>query len=351
MPYPLDDNGNIRVDFVWGNVPMQPDELRTDQVTERALSWNQPGDRGWTASSMEATSDTLNTAYEQGLSVGDQSNEGTSWQDIDLRFVDVPSTHDIIKTGYNNFPAFLPNYEGDGDIGLEAVVPDVFSMTDAEARAAIEGAGFVYASQDSRVGATVGNNATVKVSSPVAGATPNAGSTVTVTFFNAPEVPNLIGLNIQQVGTALTNSGLVGANTLSTAGATQLNNGLVKSQVIPAGTTVDTGTTINYVLYNYVVTANTNIAGFSISAFPGHPIPAGGTVYMFLFGRTTKPAVGNTITIANSNNSSMNRNWTVDVVEDNDSYNTGGTVVTMTAQGVGGVNDPASTTGATWVVA
>ena len=35
-----DDSGNVRVDFVWGNVPMQPNDDRQDMQTHSAGSEN-----------------------------------------------------------------------------------------------------------------------------------------------------------------------------------------------------------------------------------------------------------------------------------------------------------------------
>lgn len=71
-----DDAGNVQVDFVWGNLPMQPDD-----------------DRGMA---------TLDAALDN---------------------------HIIATTGYSNFPGFIPNYAGDDDTGLEAVVPDLLRKT------------------------------------------------------------------------------------------------------------------------------------------------------------------------------------------------------------------------------
>lgn len=70
-----DDSGNVVVDFVWGNLPMQPDD-----------------DRGMA---------TLDPALDN---------------------------HVIATTGYSNFPGFIPDYAGDEDSGLEAVIPDFVRM-------------------------------------------------------------------------------------------------------------------------------------------------------------------------------------------------------------------------------
>lgn len=74
-----DDSGNVRVDYVWGNMPMQPDDQRDTPLD------------------------------------GDLDN------------------HVNAIYGWSNFPGFIPNYEGDEDSGLEAVVPDFLRKTRNEA--------------------------------------------------------------------------------------------------------------------------------------------------------------------------------------------------------------------------
>ena len=79
-----DDGGNVRVEFVWGNMPMQPDDDRME-----------------------------------GLD-GDLDNHSTAIY------------------GYGNFPGFIPDYAGDEDSGLEAVVPDILRKTREQAVALLE---------------------------------------------------------------------------------------------------------------------------------------------------------------------------------------------------------------------
>jgi hypothetical protein len=339
MTYPVDDAGNVRVDFVWGHMPMQPDQQRVNTGGEDE---NITTDGNWTVIKETGSSTLIDGWDSLSFPTGDGGNTRTQTFEW--------GNHDMITEGYSNYPSFIENYAGDGDTGLEAVVPDLSAFAVSAMDDAVVAAGLVYASATTGVGATTVNDGKLKTQSPAAGVKANLGATVTATLYLAPTVPNLLGLNIQQVGTALTNAGLVGANTLSTGGATALNNGKVKTQAIAAGTKVNTGATVNYVLYNYVVTANTNIAGINQTSFPGHSALTGDEVYMFLTGRTTKPAVGNTITIASNTNATINGNWTVSVVEDNDSFNTGGTVVTMTKVG-GGLSSVATNSGGTWIVA
>lgn len=252
MTYPVDDKGNPRVDFVWGNMPLQPDDQR-DTITSGAEELYPPngeGNKGWSGS-LIYPSEGLYETVTQRLSLGDQSYNG-DWQDVDTRTVDVPAdNHDIALTGWSNYPAFIPNYAGDGDTGLETVVPNVFNFTSTAAQAAIEGAGFVYASASTFVGALITNDGKAKTQSPAAGVKANAGSTVTVTFFNAPEVPNVLNKTEAAATTDLTTVGLVkGTVTDSVEGSTVANDGKVKSQSIAAGTTVDTGTAVALVLFN-----------------------------------------------------------------------------------------------------
>lgn len=75
MAVTRDDAGNVQVDFVWGNLPMQPDEDRSTP---------------------------LNPALDN---------------------------HIIATTGYANFPQYIPNYAGDGDTDFEVVVPNFVRLS------------------------------------------------------------------------------------------------------------------------------------------------------------------------------------------------------------------------------
>jgi hypothetical protein len=167
-------------------------------------------------------------------------------------------------------------------------------------------------------------------------------------------VPNLVGLTEAAATTALTNVHLVkGAVTTANnaAGATAINDGKIKTQSVAAGTTVNTGSSVALVKYAYTPANNTNIAGFSVNSFPGHSALTGGEIYMFLTGRTTKPAALSIIAVADTTNTSLNRNYTVNTVEDNDSYNSGGTVCKLTAHGEAPIVDPNTPTpGGYWIV-
>ena len=113
--YHLDDAGNVRVDFVWGNLAMQPDHGRSDATLYAAGSENV----GWSGTTTYV-SDTLATGdYYQTL------NNLTSRTPAD--------NHIIAALGYSDFPSFIPNYAGDEDPGIEQVVPDLLRKTVAQA--------------------------------------------------------------------------------------------------------------------------------------------------------------------------------------------------------------------------
>ena len=83
MTYPKDDSGQVQIDFVWGNFPLQPDELRA------------------------------------------------SGHKLDMTL----DNHVIADLGWSNYPAYIPNYTGDEDLELEYVVPDLVRKTRSEAEA------------------------------------------------------------------------------------------------------------------------------------------------------------------------------------------------------------------------
>ena len=159
-------------------------------------------------------------------------------------------------------------------------------------------------------------------------------------------VPNLIGMNLSQVGDALTSAGLVGSQSNTGTGATALNSGLVKSQSIAPDTVVNAGTTVPYVSYLYVSPANP-IAGLTTNVGPETPALNPGEILMYLVGRTVKPTVGEVIKILGNTNDSLNQGYNVLSVNDDDSYNTGGTVVLLMAFEKA-YADPNTNSGGTW---
>lgn len=103
-----DSGGNVQVDFVWGNFPLQPNDDRAD---DGYINVPQVEDYGWTQARF-ITSELLD---------------------------DTLDSHSIATTGYSNFPKFIPNYAGDGDTGFELVIPNLVRKTIAQAEDILDG--------------------------------------------------------------------------------------------------------------------------------------------------------------------------------------------------------------------
>ena len=118
----LDDAGNVVVDFVWGNFPLQPNDVRIEN--------------------------------------------GGAVLDFGL------DNHVIAETGWNGYPLYAPNTDGAFVSGVAyATVPDVTGKTEARAAAILVDAGLVKGTvTTTATGATAQNNGKVKTQSVAAGA-------------------------------------------------------------------------------------------------------------------------------------------------------------------------------------
>jgi hypothetical protein len=123
--------GNVQVDRVWGNVPMQPDDDRTDMGYSFGGG---EGDQGWD-STYSYTSDTLRIS---------NYNNNNAVQGLFSIVPNIATDHVRASTGYSNFPAYIENYAGDGDAGLEGLVPNVVRLNKTVGRNLINAAGLDY---------------------------------------------------------------------------------------------------------------------------------------------------------------------------------------------------------------
>jgi len=90
----LDTSGNVAVDFVWGNFPMQPNDDRTDGTAVEVVASNASENKSWTGYSVYPSA-RLNASYD---------------------------SHAIAEAEWANYPSFIaaePNYmvsavSGDG---------------------------------------------------------------------------------------------------------------------------------------------------------------------------------------------------------------------------------------------
>ena len=148
MTYPVDDAGNPRVDFVWGNMAMQPNDQR-DVITsgpEPLYPANGEGNFGWDATYVYP-SEGLYATVEQRLSVGDQS-VNHNWDDVSYRTVEVPAdNHSTALTNYEGYPAFIQGAPYDDTIP-NVTVPNIVGLTAADAAAALAAAGVTQSNND-----------------------------------------------------------------------------------------------------------------------------------------------------------------------------------------------------------
>jgi hypothetical protein len=203
----LDSAGNIAVDFVWGNFPLQPNDQRPDTATGR-----------------------LDFALDN---------------------------HVIAQTGWNGYPGYEPNTDGEYVSGTPfIVVPNVLGLTTALAIDALKDAGYTAANITTAANAT--NTAGV-----VTAASRTAGSGVTTItdsshgFVTGNKVTITgVDASVNGVGyvvTKLTDNTFTVTTTATTALAlTSITGGVVavagtiKSQTVAAGAdSIALGTTIS----------------------------------------------------------------------------------------------------------
>jgi len=218
MSNPLDSGGNVQVDHVWGNIPMQPDDARGENTLDPALD-----------------------------------------------------NHIIAVTGYNGFPAYIPNTPPYDDTVPNVLVPNVVGETEGDAEDAIEAAGLelgTVTTANNAGGATEENDGTVKSQSPAAGTKVNEGTSVNLVVYAyvipTVEVPNVVGETQSDAEDAIEEVGLV-VGDVTTAGndggATEENDGTVKTQDPAAATTVNVGTEVDLVVYEYTTTTVPDVVG------------------------------------------------------------------------------------------
>ena len=143
----LDTAGNVKVDFIWGNLPMQPDDERTGSATQIGGS---TGDYGW-AQTTKVKSAALNKAL---------------------------NNHSVALNNWNGYPDYNPTAPYLDTVD-QAATPNVVGMTEAAAQTALEAAGFFKGTvTTTATGATAENDGKVKSQIPLAAAVVNLGTQV-----------------------------------------------------------------------------------------------------------------------------------------------------------------------------
>lgn len=227
--------GNVRVDRVWGNVPLQPDDDRLDDTSTYGGG---AGDVGWASTTLYDSAPLQDTDYVVGAPV--QS----------LFTLKVPAdSHIIATTAYKDFPNYTPGTPYDDTI-VNVVVPDVVGDLLATAQSTLTAADLTNSSSTTYIGATTTNDGKVKSTNPTAGTVVNTGTNVTLSVFEAPTVPDVVDLSEANAETALISAHLVkGTVTPTATGATVANDGTVKEQDPVADTLADTGSAVDLTVY------------------------------------------------------------------------------------------------------
>jgi hypothetical protein len=190
----LDDAGNIVVDHVWGNVPMQPNDVRAEN--------------------------------------------GGELLDPDL------DNHKIAYEGWSGYPLYTPNTEGaEGDGYI--VVPSVIGLTTAVATRVLTDDGLVVTSGTaatnaaSTITAVARTGTAATITSAGAGAKYPVGTKITVASLVSPDTAlngtwTVTAVATNTVSFTTTTSGTLSTEELTVAGLTGVA-GTVKTQSIAAG--------------------------------------------------------------------------------------------------------------------
>lgn len=201
----LDDGGNIVIDHVWGNMPLQPNDVRAEN--------------------------------------------GGGLLDPDL------DNHNIAYEGWNGYPLFDPNTAGDEGAGY-IVVPNVRGLTTAVATRVLTDDGLVVTAAAAAVNAAIvvtgaartAASTTLTFTAAGAGAAFPVGTKVVVTGFIAPNT----ALNATHTVTASATNSISVVTTATTAIALTEQTasvvglvGTIKTQSVAAGANeIETGDAI-----------------------------------------------------------------------------------------------------------
>jgi hypothetical protein len=204
-----DTSGRQAVDFVWGNIPMQPNEDRAGAVSPANFSANSSGDNFWGATTRVA-SDRLNPAL---------------------------SFHAMVEAKYAGFPEFTGNNDGAYISGVAyIVVPSVVGDTTAIALDKLKDAGYETANITT---ATAATNAAISITA----AARTAGSTTATLTGTGAGAAFPVGTKITVASLADTGAPLNGTYTV-TAVATNSVSFVSSASTVLALTELAAGTIV-----------------------------------------------------------------------------------------------------------
>ena len=227
----LDSSGNVFVDFVWGNFPMQPNDERADGTPTITATADAAQNKQWTSYSTIASA-RLNPALGQ---------------------------HADIETDWNGFPAFSANSAGKKASGTYYIsVPSVLGLTTALALDALKDSGYEAANITtasaatnavSTITAVARTGTTATITSTGAGAKYPVGTQITVASLVSPDTAlngtwTVTAVATNTVSFTTTTSGTLSTGSLSVAGLSGVA-GTIKTQSTAANAnTISTAATI-----------------------------------------------------------------------------------------------------------
>jgi hypothetical protein len=206
----LDTAGEVAIDFVWGNFPIQPNDARPD-----------------------AASATLST---------------TVYTRVAGRLDPAADNHIIALSGWNGFPLYNPDTAGEDVAGPTDYIltPNVLGLTTALATDALKDASFgtvtvatAATNAASTITAVSRTGTTATLTSSGAGAKYPVGTKITVASLVAPDdvlngTYTVTATGTNSVSYTTTTSGALSTGSLTVAGLTGVA-GTIKTQSIAAG--------------------------------------------------------------------------------------------------------------------
>jgi hypothetical protein len=206
----LDSAGEVAIDFVWGNFPIQPNDARPD-----------------------AASATLSTTVTTRVAG---------------RLDPAADNHIIALSGWNGYPLYNPDTEGEDVLGATDYIltPNVLGLTTALATDALKDASFATVTvataatnAASTITAVSRTGTTATLTSSGAGAKYPVGTKITVASLVAPDdvlngTYTVTATGTNSVSYTTTTSGALSTGSLTVAGLTGVA-GTIKTQSIAAG--------------------------------------------------------------------------------------------------------------------
>jgi hypothetical protein len=205
----LDTSGEVAVDFVWGNFPIQPNDVRPD-----------------------AASATLSTTVATRVAG---------------RLDPAADNHIIALSGWNGFPLYSPDTAGEDVVGATdyVLVPSVLGLTTALAVDAMKDASLTVTTAAgatnavSTITAVSRTGATATITSSGSGAKYPVGTKITVASLVSPDTAlngtfTVIASATNTVSYTTTDAGTLSTSGLTVAGLSGVG-GTIKTQSIAAG--------------------------------------------------------------------------------------------------------------------